>query len=152
MKSLFFGGIHPADRKELSANAELKPVNTPKQVTIAMSQHIGNPCTQLEKVGDYVKKGQKVGDGEGLCVPVHATVSGKVVAVEERRHPSGRDVLSVVIENDFLDVLDTTMTAYEDYSKLSDDEIISIIREAGIVGMGVRLSQQTLKQLPAWKK
>ena len=152
MKSLFFGGIHPADRKELSANAELKPVNTPKQVTIAMSQHIGNPCTPLVKVGDYVKKGQKVGDGEGLCVPVHATVSGKVVAVEERRHPSGRDVLSVVIENDFLDVLDTTMTAYEDYSKLSDDEIIGIIREAGIVGMGGATFATNIKAASSMEK
>ena len=152
MKSLFFGGIHPADRKELSANAELKPVNTPKQVTIAMSQHIGNLCTPLVKVGDYVKKGQKVGDGEGLCVPVHATVSGKVVAVEERRHPSGRDVLSVVIENDFLDVLDTTMTAYEDYSKLSDDEIIGIIREAGIVGMGGATFATNIKAASSMEK
>ena len=152
MKSLFFGGIHPADRKELSANAELKPVNTPKQVTIAMSQHIGNPCTPLVKVGDYVKKGQKVGDGEGLCVPVHATVSGNVVAVEERRHPSGRDVLSVVIENDFLDVLDTTMTAYEDYSKLSDDEIIGIIREAGIVGMGGATFATNIKAASSMEK
>ena len=152
MKSLFFGGIHPADRKELSAFAELKPVNTPKQVTIPMSQHIGNPCTPLVKVGDYVKKGQKVGDGEGLCVPVHATVSGTVAAVEERRHPSGREVLSVVIENDFLDVLDTTMTANEDYSKLSDDEIISIIREAGIVGMGGATFATNIKAASSMEK
>ena len=136
MKSLFFGGIHPADRKELSASAQLQPVNHPKQETIPMSQHIGNPCTPLVSVGDILKKGQKIGDGEGLCVPVHSSVSGKVIAIEPRRHPNGREVLSVVIENDFQDTLDTTMAAYEDYSKLSDDEIISIIREAGIVGMG----------------
>ena len=108
MKSLFFGGIHPADRKELSASAQLKPVNHPKQVTIPMSQHIGNPCTPMVSVGDYVKKGQKIGDGEGLCVPVHASVSGKVTAVEPRRHPNGREVLSVVIENDFHDRSDLT--------------------------------------------
>ena len=90
MKSLFFGGIHPADRKELSASAQLQPVNQPKQVTIPMLQHIGNPCTPLVKVGDYVKKGQKIGDGEGLCVPVHASVSGKVAAVTPKRHPNGR--------------------------------------------------------------
>ena len=56
MKSLFFGGIHPADRKELSASAQLQPVNQPKQVVIPMSQHIGNPCTPLVSVGDQVKK------------------------------------------------------------------------------------------------
>ena len=78
MKSLFFGGVHPADKKELSANAELKNAKEPKQVTIPMLQHIGSPCLPLVAVGDVVKKGQKVGDGEGLCVPVHSSVSGKV--------------------------------------------------------------------------
>lgn len=151
-KSLFFGGIHPADKKELSASAALAPINQPKQVTIAMSQHIGNPCTPLVKVGDYVKKGQKVGDGEGLCVPVHASVSGTVTAIEQRRHPSGRDILSVVIENDGKDEPDTTMTAYEDYTKLSDDEIIAIIREAGIVGMGGATFATNIKAASSMEK
>ena len=152
MKSLFFGGIHPADRKELSASAQLQPVNHPKQVVIPMSQHIGNPCTPLVSVGDQVKKGQKIGDGEGLCVPVHSSVSGKVVAVESRRHPNGREVLSVVIENDFQDTMDETMKAHEDYSKLSDDEIIEIIREAGIVGMGGATFATNIKAASSMEK
>ena len=136
MKHLFYGGVHPADKKALSAGLALKKLEEPKQVIIPMSQHIGRPATPLVAVGDLVKKGQKIGDGEGLCVPVHASVSGKVVAIEPRRHPKGDMVLSVVIENDFQNTLDTTMTAHEDYTTLSSDEIISIIREAGIVGMG----------------
>ena len=128
MKSLFFGGIHPADRKELSASAELKLVNHPKQVTIPMSQHIGNPCTPMVAVGDLVKKGQKIGDGEGLCVPVHSSVSGKVIAIEPRRHPNGREVLSVVIENDFKD--DTTGIEFTKMnpSKMTAEEIIEFSR------------------------
>lgn len=136
MKHLFFGGVHPADKKELSANMELKPIKEPKQVAISMLQHIGVPCVPTVSVGDRVKKGQKIGDGEGLCVPVHASLSGKVSAIEPRLHPNGKEVLSVVIENDFNEEADTSMTAYEDYSQLSDDAIIDIIREAGIVGMG----------------
>ena len=136
MKRLFFGGVHPADKKELSAGVELQNTKEPKYVTIPMSQHIGAPCEPLVAVGDTVKKGQKIGDGQGLCVPVHASVSGKVVAIENRSHVSGREVLCVVIENDYKDTEDNSMTAYEDYSKLSDDQIIEIIREAGIVGMG----------------
>ena len=152
MKSLFFGGIHPADRKELSASAQLQPVNQPKQVTIPMLQHIGNPCNPLVKVGDYVKKGQKIGDGEGLCVPVHSSVSGTVAAVELRRHPNGRDILSVVIENDFQDTMDDALKAHEDYTKLSDDEIIEIIREAGIVGMGGATFATNIKAASSMEK
>ena len=96
MKRLFFGGVHPADKKELSASVELKMTKEPKQVTIPMSQHIGAPCEPLVAVGDTVKKGQKIGDGKGLCVPVHASVSGKVVAIEKRRHINGQDVLSFI--------------------------------------------------------
>jgi len=136
MKHLFYGGVHPADKKELSAGVPLQKLEKPKQVIIPMSQHIGNPCTPLVAVGDVVKKGQKIGDGQGLCVPVHASVSGRVVAIEQRRHPKGEMVLAVIIENDFQNTLDETMTAYEDYTTLSADEIIAIIREAGIVGMG----------------
>lgn len=136
MKHLFYGGVHPADKKELSAGVPLQKLEKPKQVIIPMSQHIGSPCKPLVAVGDVVKKGQKIGDGEGLCVPVHASVSGKVVAIEPRRHPNGTMVLSVVIENDFQNTLDNTMEPHEDYSTLSTDKIIGIIREAGIVGMG----------------
>lgn len=136
MKHLFYGGVHPADKKELSAGVPLQRLEKPKQVIIPMSQHIGKPCTPLVAVGDVVKKGQKIGDGEGLCVPVHASVSGKVVAIEPRRHPKGDMVLSVVIENDFQNTLDNSMNAYEDYTSLSEEQIIDIIREAGIVGMG----------------
>lgn len=152
MKSLFFGGIHPADRKELSAFAQLKTLNSPKQVTIPMSQHIGNHCTPLVAVGDHVKKGQKIGDGEGLCVPVHASVSGNVTAIEPRRHPNGREVLSVVIENDFQEETENSMTAHEDYSVLSDDEIIGIIREAGIVGMGGATFATNIKAASSMEK
>lgn len=136
MKHLFYGGVHPADKKALSAGLALQRLEKPKQVIIPMSQHIGVACTPLVAVGDQVKKGQKIGDGEGMCVPVHASVSGKVVAIEPRRHPKGNMVLSVVIENDFQNTLDESMTAHADYSSLSEEEIIAIIREAGIVGMG----------------
>ena len=71
-----------------------------KQVVIPMVQHIGAPCTPLVQVGDRVLRGTKVGDGEGLCVPVHASVSGTVKAVEMRPHTSGTLMMSVVIEND----------------------------------------------------
>lgn len=136
MKHLFFGGVHPADKKALSAGAALKKLEQPKQVIIPMSQHIGAPAKPLVSVGDTVKKGQKIGEGEGLSVPVHASVSGKVIALEPRRHPNGKMITSIVIENDFKDTPDTTMTPHGDYTTLSKDEMLAIFFGAGIVGMG----------------
>ncbi|MCI7595160.1 MAG: electron transport complex subunit RsxC [Lachnospiraceae bacterium] len=152
MKHLFFGGIHPEEKKELSAGKPLVTKMEPGQVSILMSQHIGVPCEPLVKAGDMVRKGQKIGDGEGMCVPVHASVSGRVIAVEPRRHPSGQEITAVVIENDFLDTPDTAMTAHKDYSSLSNEEIIAIIREAGIAGMGGATFSTTIKAASAMGK
>lgn len=136
MKSLFYGGIHPADGKALSAGMPLTAAPAPKQVVLPMVQHIGAACTPVVKPGDTVRLGQIVGDGEGLCVPVHASVSGTVLAVEPRRHPSGKPVLSVVLENDFLDTPDDLLTPHANYTELSAEAILEILHRAGIVGMG----------------
>lgn len=135
MPRSFFGGVHPKGYKELSRDAALT-VFQPKLVSIAMSQHIGAPCKPLVAVGQRVTVGQKVGDGTGLCAPVHASVSGTVVAVEERPHPGGTQVLSVVIENDGRDDLSPDIHPRESIGELDAQALIDILREAGITGMG----------------
>ena len=136
MKHLFFGGIHPKYNKEMSTGITFFKVITPKEVVIPMVQHIGVPCTPLVQVGDRVLRGTKVGDGEGLCVPVHASVAGKVVAVEPRPHPSGRMIMSVVIENDFTEEAIEVTRCDNPLETMDDNTILHKIREAGLVGMG----------------
>ena len=136
MKRLFFGGIHPSYRQELSAKSTPAPAVIPKEVVIPLLQHIGAPCDPLVKVGDRVLRGQKIGDGQGLCVPVHASVSGKVVAIEPRPHTSGRLVNAIVIENDFQDETVTPVVPEIPTEEMAPDDILHAIREAGIVGMG----------------
>ena len=149
MKRLFFGGIHPSYRKEMSAKATPSPAVTPKQVVIPMIQHIGAPCTPLVAVGDQVLRGQKIGDGEGLCVPVHASVSGTVTAIEPRPHVSGRMVTAVVIDNDFKDTPIPAQTPGIPLERLDADTILHTIREAGIVGMGGAAFPGNVKALSA---
>ena len=138
MVKTFFGGIHPKENKHYAEHAPVQSYLAPDELVIPMAQHIGAPCKPLVKKGDLVTKGQKIGDNEGLCVPVHASVSGKVKAVEPRAHTSGIMTMSVVIENDHQNTLcpDIQPRTPEEVEKLSADELISIIREAGIVGMG----------------
>lgn len=135
MARSFFGGVHPKGYKELSREMPITPIQ-PKLVSIAMSQHIGRPCTPLVAVGDRVTVGQKIGDGQGLCVPVHASVSGTVVAVEERPTPSGTLGLCVVIANDGRDTYSPDVRKRENVDSLTPEELTDIIREAGITGMG----------------
>ncbi len=133
-----FGGIHPREQKALARDLRIQPFPEPDILVIPLSQHIGAPCKSLVSKGDHVTVGQKLGDNEGLCVPVHASVSGTVKAVEMRPHTGGTTVMSVVIENDHADELcpDICPRTPEQVDALSPQELMSIIREAGIVGMG----------------
>ena len=134
----FFGGIHPKENKWYSCDKEIQIYPAPDVVVIPMSQHIGAPCKPLVKKGDLVTVGQKIGDNQGLCVPVHASVSGKVKSVEMKAHTNGTNVMSVVIENDHKNTLcpDCKPRTQEEVDQLSAEELIGIIREGGIVGMG----------------
>ena len=134
----FFGGIHPKENKFYAEGQRVQPFPEPDVLVIPMQQHIGAPCKPLVKKGDPVTVGQKIGDNQGLCVPVHAPVSGTVKAVEMRPHTSGMTVMSVVIENDHLDTPcpDLTPRTPEEVDKLSAEELMNIIREGGVVGMG----------------
>ena len=134
----FFGGIHPKENKRYTEYCPVQAFPEPDILVVPMSQHIGAPCLPLVKKGDLVTKGQKIGDNQGLCVPVHAPVSGKVKAVENRPHTGGTMVMSVVIESDHQGTLcpDIQPRTAEQAAQLSPQELMGIIREAGIVGMG----------------
>ena len=135
MTHTFKRGVHPNYMK--APEIPISVVAPPPQVIIPMAQHIGAPDKPLVAVGDYVKMGQKIGENPApVSAPVHASVSGKVVAVEPRPHPLGDMIMSVVIENDYQD------TPCEDLKPLTEQElkdpeaIRTRIREAGVVGMG----------------
>ena len=98
--------------------------------------HIGAPAKPIVSVGDTVDLGQPIAEAGGfVSAPVHATVSGKVKAIEPRLHPNGSKVLSIVIENDGEDRKHESVHPY-DFASMSNEERIECIRSAGIVGHG----------------
>ena len=135
MKKLFHGGVHPADRKELTRLLDVRPVSAPSEVAIALKQHIGVACKSLVSIGASVCIGQKIGDGEGMCVPVHASVSGTVTDIREVEIPDFGKVESVIIKNDFKE-RHVEYKPYPDPDRLDAKGLAAIMREAGITGMG----------------
>lgn len=156
-QATFHGGIHPSYFKEFTSHKKLIQSNPPSQVILPMQQHIGAPCEPIVKKGDVVKLGQKIGEPKGfVSAPIHASVSGKVVAVEPRLHPDGRKVLSVVIESDGLDTLHEDIKPQGNLESLSPEKIRDIVGEAGVVGLGgatfptkVKLSPPPEKKIDA---
>ena len=136
MAQAFFGGVHPHDMKAATNEKAIEQLPAPAQVVIPMSQHFGAPCTPLVKAGDHVKVGQKIGEFRGLGAPIHASVSGTVKAVEPRPYSMGGNIMSVVIDNDCQDEVSEEVQAPANPDALSVDEMVEIVKNAGIVGMG----------------
>jgi electron transport complex protein RnfC len=133
----FKGGTHPPHSKKATESLSIERANEPKVVVIPMQQHIGAPCDPIVQVGDEVKVGQKIGEAKGfVSVPVHSSVSGKVVAIEPRLYSGGMAVPCIVIESDMQNTVSPEVAPKGDISGLSAEDIKSIIKEAGIVGMG----------------
>jgi len=133
----YYGGIHPSERKEFSEHMDLVRFPEPKTVVIPLSMHAGAPANPIVEVGDTVKVGQKIGEAAGfISAPVHSSVSGTVVAIENRPHSTRGMCLSVVIESDGKDTLHESVQPHKSLEELTPDEIIDIVKESGIVGMG----------------
>ena len=133
----YYGGIHPSERKEFSEHIDLVRFPDPKTVVIPLSMHAGAPANPIVEVGDTVKVGQKIGEAGGfISAPVHSSVSGTVVAIENRPHATRGVCLSVVIESDGKNTLHESVQPHKFLEELTPDEIIDIVKESGIVGMG----------------
>ena len=132
----FRGGVHPDDGKDLSKAKPTKELLPVGDLVFPLSQHIGAPATPIVSVGDTVLAGQKIAEAGGfVSAPIFSSVSGTVKAIEPRRVAVGDMVNSIVIENDG-NYLECGFEETEDVTKLTNEEIIEKIKEAGVVGMG----------------
>ena len=137
--------IHVSHYKHTAGCAtEVMPV--PDVVKISMSQHIGAPCKPLVKKGDYVKVGQLIGDVDAfVSAPIHSSVSGTVIALEEQRSAVGGNDTLVVIETD------KKQEIYEGIKPPQVDDLagfVKAIRDSGLVGLGGALFPTHIKFNP----
>ncbi len=133
----FKGGIHPPEQKITSQ----KPINVvfPKAgspIIYPCSQHIGAPAVPIVNVGDRVLIGQKIAEAQAfVCSPIHSSVSGVVKEIRPNLTPLGNMVNSIIVENDG-EYEELEMEGIANHQKLSKEELLNIIKEAGIVGLG----------------
>lgn len=133
----FRHGIHPVEHKELTGDRLIERVAFPDEVVIPLSQHIGAPSKPVVAVGDKVFRGQVIAESSGfVSVPVHASVTGRVTAIEKHHHPNGSLDESIVIEVDHK----SPQTLFDerpiDWEHLSRDELLAHIQQGGFVGLG----------------
>ncbi len=130
------GGVHPLDRKELSKDSPIEKLPLPGELLLSMSQHLGAPATCLKKKGDSVKRGELVGSASAfISANVHSPVDGVVTDVRKVRLANGAVADCLVIKVDEKQD-DGIFDAAYDYSSLSSEELLGIVKDMGIVGMG----------------
>lgn len=129
----FLPGASVKHFKKTNDSATVK-LETPKKVTIPMSQHMGAPCEPTVAKGDYVYVGQKIGESsEFFSVPIHASCSGTVVDIVSHHMSNGAKCQAVVIETDGEQKLSPEIKKPVVNSK---EDFINAIRESGLVGLG----------------
>jgi len=138
IKRSFHGGILPPENKHLSSLADVRTAALPEEVVLPLAGGNGPVLQALVKVGDQVKTGQLIAScPKGFAASLHASISGKVTALEERPlvHPSGLSVPSVVIKSDGQDT-HFEQLAYPLWREATDEQLLNIIQQAGLVGLG----------------
>ena len=146
----YYGGVHPTERKEFTEHLPLERFPDPETVVIPLSMHAGAPANPVVQVGDTVKVGQVIGESAGfISSPVHSSVSGTVTAIENHGHATRGECLSVVIRSDGKNTLHESVQPHKGLDDLMPDEIVEIVRDAGIVGMGGAGFPTSVKLKPA---
>lgn len=133
----FFGGVNPAPHKE---NTRRKPIaqleQPPRRVYLPLTSGRDQALLPAVKPGDTVQVGQPVAISRGLESTVHASVSGRVTAIEDCPHAKLGTVSAIVIENDGQDTPWSGRPEPLIPEQLTLELLLGRVREAGITGMG----------------
>ncbi|MCX8006798.1 MAG: electron transport complex subunit RsxC [Coriobacteriia bacterium] len=142
LKGAFLGGIHPPEMKHLSAGSAIERAPVPERLVVPLVQHLGAPCQPMVEAGQRVRRGEVIGSVDALVsAPVHSPVDGEVVSVGECLTAAGTRAACVTIapyeDQDF-----------EQWVRVEGRDVPSIVRAAGIVGLGGAAFPTAVKLVP----
>ena len=136
MAFTFKGGLHIPDHKTATNKIPIKKLDGAAVHIYPVIQHIGAPLEPVVSVGDAVKVGDLLADSEApISVPVHSSISGVVTEIKEYPHPSGNMVKAIFVKNDNLYAVSDKVTPKEP-DNMTKEEMLKVIHDAGIMGMG----------------
>lgn len=133
----FKGGIHPPQYKDRTKNMPIEIATDPKLVIIPLQQHLGKPCEALVEIGKEVKVGEKIGQSkDDFSFPIHSSVSGIVKKIENHEIPTREKVSCITIESDGQFKHHESIKSKGNVDELTNEEILSLVKECGLTGMG----------------
>lgn len=148
----FKGGVHPPQLKDWTKEKPIEKMPLPQKVYVFLLNHAGSPSKALVSPGDEVKTGQIIGEPDGfISAYLHSPVTGKVIEIKKILHPvAGKPVEAVVIERTSDDEWVRLETG--DFERMSKEEILDVIKKAGVVGLGGAMFPTHVKLSPPPEK
>ena len=135
----FPGGIDLPAMKEMSTSERIQIAPIPSQLILPLKQHAGLVAKPIVAVGDMVLKGQLIAETQGeVSANLHAPTSGTIVSISPHPVPHASAQVSDCIRliPDGKDIWIERPVTPRDYQNLNKQEIIKVVREFGIVGLG----------------
>lgn len=133
----FKHGVHPPERKELTAAVPIRRMPFPSEVVLPVRQHAGKPAKVIVHKGERVERGDVVAVADGfISSPVHASAAGRVSAIESWPHPDGTTATAVRIEVDRYSAQLPRPRRVPGWQGLSPKQIVQAVQDAGVVGLG----------------
>jgi electron transport complex protein RnfC len=149
--------VHIPEVKDVARKTPIEVFPDPKIAVVLTNQQGGATNVPLVKVGDIVAIGQKIADvNQRVSAPVHSPISGKVIKIENAYNSCFEaPTEAIYIENDNKKTKDKSITPITEaqLATTKNEDLLKIIREAGIVGMGGAGFPTSIKlAVPADKK
>ncbi|MDJ0976845.1 MAG: electron transport complex subunit RsxC [Planctomycetota bacterium] len=145
----FRHGVHPPDSKTLTESLRTKRMPFPDEVVLPLSQHAGNPAKLLVQVGDHIERGDMIAAADGfISAPIHASASGVVEEIGLWPHPNGGYQDAVRIRVDPYSAQVPRARLLPEWEGLSPKELVDVVRDAGVVGLGGAAFPTYVKLMP----
>ena len=133
----FRHGVHPPEKKQQTAALSIRRLPYPDELIVPLRQHIGAPAVPIVRVGDHVERGDKIAEAGGfVSVPHHAPATGRVEEIGLFPHPDGSYAKAIRISVDAFSAQQPRPKAISNWQSLSVEEIIGVVQQAGVVGLG----------------
>lgn len=131
-------GIHPEDYKEQTEHKAIRRLPFSDDIVIPLAQSIGAPAIAIVKKGQQVVRGEPIAKAGGfVSAPIHAPVTGQVVGVNELVNmPNGKKTQAILIKTNPHSDQAVRYHVHQDASKMSADELVKAVQDAGVVGLG----------------
>ena len=126
--------IKLTEHKEPQHNLKSEKFLNPKKLYLPLSQHTGKPSEPCVQKGDQVTEGMLIAEASGfISAALHAPKKGKVADISNFYHPVLKRAPAIILqcENEV-----TEYTLNYDAAALKKEELLSIIKNKGLVGMG----------------